>query len=79
MSRNIQTTYYRRKALVKTNIAVDPNRAVLHAVNHLQHNQYEATHCEVFDNASGVLHAVLQRKMNGDIAVLFRREVQYEY
>ena len=81
-SRSIETSYYRgnsnKKDLVKTNRAVHANSAVLRAVDHMQFNHYEATTAEVFDNDSGVLHAVLRRRMSGDIEILYKRKVKEE-
>lgn len=74
--RNIQSSFYRGRHLVKTNRAAHANSAVLRAVDHLQLNHYEATTCEVFDIASGVLHAVLKRRLSGDLEILYKREVQ---
>ena len=78
MIRTITTSFYRRKELVRTNSAVHVNRAVLRCVHWLQVNAYEATHAEVFDAGNGELHAVVKRHMNGDIEILFKREVQVE-
>jgi hypothetical protein len=47
-------------------------------VHWLQINEYEATHAEVFDSANGELHAVVKRHLNGDIEILFKREVKAE-
>lgn len=76
MIRSITTSYYRGRELVKTNYAVHANRAVLRCVDHLQLNSYHATHAEVFDSLDGVLHAVTKRRLNGDIEILFKREVK---
>jgi hypothetical protein len=63
MVRNILTTYYLDKKLVKTCRAKHAGMAVLHAVHHLQQHHYEATLCEVFDGENGVLHAVLKKEL----------------
>jgi len=76
MIRKITTTFYNRLDVVKVNNAVHANNAVLRCIDHLQINQYDATHAEVFDSESGVLHAVIKRRMNGDIEILFKRDVQ---
>jgi hypothetical protein len=77
MTRNIQTTYYLGKKLVKNNTATYANNAVLHCVEHMQLNHYEASTAEVFDSSNGELHAVIRRniKTNG-IAIVFKREVE---
>lgn len=77
MSRNIQTTYYFGKKLVRHNSAKHTNNAVLHCVEHMQLNHYEATTAEVFDLENGELHAVVKRSMkNKDISIVFKREVK---
>lgn len=78
MQRQITTTFYRGKNLVKTNHAAYPNRAVLRCVDNLQINHYEATHAEVYDCSNGQLHAVIKRSINGNLEVLFKREVKEE-
>lgn len=75
MRRPIVTSYYRGKALVKATMSSHPNNAVVNAIGHMQINEYQATTCEVYDGDSGELHAVIRRKMNADIEILFRREV----
>mgnify|MGYP003575880546 CR=1 FL=1 len=76
--RTIKTVFYYGKQVVKTNKASHANRAVLHCVNHMQLNTYEATHAEVYDEETGVLHAVIRRTIKG-IAILYKREVREEY
>lgn len=76
-TRNIRTVYYQGKNSVKTNKAVYANSAVLCCVNHMQLNSYAATTAEVFDEMSGVLHAVIRRPVNGtEIVIVFKREVE---
>lgn len=75
MIRSIETTFYRRTKLVKTNNATYANNAVLRCVDHLQLNHYEATHAEVFDCSTGQMHAVVRRHMSGVIEILFKRDV----
>lgn len=77
MIRTIQTTYMLHKQLVKTTQAVHANTAVTNCVNHMQLNHYGATVAEVFDSQSGVLHAVICRKMDGSgIEIVFKRVVK---
>lgn len=76
-NRPIRTVFYQHKDVVRVNHAKWANNAVPNAVGHMQLNQYDATHCEVFDSASGELHAVIRRKIGGEvIEILFKREVQ---
>jgi hypothetical protein len=77
--RSIQTTYYDRKKVVKVNNSVHPNQAVLHSVNHMQMNNYGATACEVYDWASGVLHCVVKRRIDGHIEISYKRAVKPLY
>jgi hypothetical protein len=73
----IQTVYYREQKMVKKTRAGTANRAVPHAVEHMQINEYHATHCEVYDLTNGVLHAVLKRHISeNSIEVLFKRKVK---
>ncbi len=79
LERKIRTDFYFRKELVKTNVAADANRAVLHCVNHMQFNTYEATSAEVYDGETGALHCVVKRSADGTITILYRREVKESY
>jgi len=78
-TRTIVTVYYINNRVVKRNTAKHANRAVLHCVNHMQLNIYEATVAEVYDEKRGVLHCVVKRKINGDIVILYRRKVKENY
>jgi len=74
---HIKTVYYaHNKSVVKINHAGHANSAVPRCVYHMQLNRYEATVAEVFDDASGVLHAVITRSVNGDIKIIFKRTVE---
>lgn len=75
MTRNIQTTFYVGKKVVKNNTAMYANSAVLRCVDHMQTNHYHASVAEVFDNDTGELHAVIKRNIKG-IVIVFKREVQ---
>lgn len=78
--RQIHTTYYFRKDVVKVNSAKYANNAVLSCVDHMQHNHYGASLAEVYDAHSGVLHAVVKRDMGSStIHILFKRDVKEEY
>ena len=74
--RPIRTVFYRGRTVVRTTHSRWANNAVPRAVGHLQLRQYDATHCEVFDSATGELHAVLKVNLKGVIFVLFKREVK---
>ena len=78
--RPVQTIYYLRGVIVKTNRARHSNSAVLRCVDHMQFNHYEATTAEVFDETTGVLHAVLRRPIAGDqVIIVFQRPVKENY
>lgn len=74
--RTIKTVFYRVREVVKATHSSWANNAVPNAVGHMQVNQYDATHCEVYDTSSGELHAVIKRSITGDIHILFKREVK---
>jgi len=75
----IQTVYYLRDKVVRTNHAAHANNAVQNCVGHMQLNRYAAMRAEVFDSASGVLHAVITRSIVGHIGIVFKREVKEHY
>lgn len=80
LHRTIVTTYYFNNEVVKRNTAMHPNAAVLHCVNHMQLNSYEATHAEVHDESNGVLHCVITRAKGArHISILYKRPVREEY
>lgn len=74
--RNIHTTYYRDKRVVRMTSAKWANNAVLNCVKHMQFNDYGATEAEVFDSVTGELHAVVTHSVVGKINIIFRREVR---
>jgi hypothetical protein len=75
--RSIRTVYYQRNLVVKTTASKFANNAVPNCIRHMQLNEYDATHVEVYDEDSGVLHAVIKRSIKtGDIVILFKREVE---
>lgn len=72
----IRTVFYRGKTVVKVNHAMRANNAVPNAIRHMQINQYDATHCEVYDTVSGDLHAVIKAHIASKrIVILFKRDV----
>jgi hypothetical protein len=74
--RNIRTVYSGVKGeTLKINHASYANSAVLRAVDHMQLNNYGAKVAEVFDSSSGELHAVIRNSMNGEIRIVYEREV----
>lgn len=82
--RNIKTKYYVNKRYgdpIRTNSASDANMAVAQAVLRMQIGFYTddagqaATACEVYDDASGQLHAVVTRSAaTGQIQIAYKRD-----
>ena len=72
-TRAIRTVFYRNKQVVKMNRAADAARAVLHCIDHMQSNRYEADAAEVFNEDDGTLHAVIRMTMKG-IEIVYNRE-----
>lgn len=80
--RNIKTKYYVGKRFgepIQTNSGTDANMAVAQAVLHMQiahyrdQNRNPATACEVYDNETGTLHAVVTRSPLGAIQIAYKR------
>jgi hypothetical protein len=74
----IKTVYYgdrRAKQIVRINHALTAFKAVPLVVMHMQTNDYEAVLAEVFDLSNGDLHAIISRKINGELLTVFKREV----
>ena len=80
--RNIKTKYYVGKKYdepVKVNTSIDANRAVATCILHMQINHYGATSAEVYDDASGQLHALIRRAISGTITIDYKRDpAKYE-
>lgn len=73
-TRPIKTRYYRGKHTpVKETSARWANKAVPNAIAHMQVNEYDATSCEVWDDDTGELHAVIKRSIKGNIEIVFHR------
>lgn len=80
--RPIRTVYYsdsRARVVEKVSRGKFARTAVPRAVDHMQVNHYSAILCEVYDDTTGVLHAVIKRSIaRGEIHILYQREVQVE-
>jgi hypothetical protein len=81
--RNIKTKYYVGKRYsdpIQTNSGKDANIAVAQAVLHMQvahyrdESQNPATSCEVYDNESGQLHAIVTRSPLGQLQIAYKRD-----
>lgn len=72
----VQTVYYGKSAntVLQVNLAKHPNRAILHAVQHLMMNDYSAFVAEITDLEFGELHCVLTRDVQGTIRIVFKRD-----
>lgn len=81
-TRPIRTVYYsdhRANVVEKVNRGIHARTAVPRAVDHMQLDHYGAVLCEVYDDQTGVLHAVLKHSLEkGAIHILFQREVTEE-
>jgi hypothetical protein len=49
------------------------SKAVPNAVMHMQMDDYQANVCQVWDESTGELHAVIKRNVKGAIYILFSR------
>ena len=72
---SITTVFYHRGKVVRINKSSLANNAVPRSVFYMQTNRYDATTAEVFDEHDGVLHAVITRNIQGNIKIVFKREV----
>lgn len=72
-ARTIRTEYMYRRKVKKVNRSSDPNRAVEKCVGYMQINAYGATVAQVYDEATGQLHAEVKRSVSGTIQITFRR------
>lgn len=77
ITRSIRTVYYFKKGgrggekgVAKINRALHAKSAVLHCIEHMQNNKYEAVAAEVFNEDDGTLYAVVRRTMTG-IEILY--------
>ena len=71
--RTIISQYTNGHALCKMTRSRHANNAVVNAVMHMQLDHYKALVCEVWDEGTGELHAVIKRNVKGTITVLFHR------
>lgn len=75
MNRPIRTRYFRGKhSPVRETAAGTACAAVPNAVMHMQLNHYDATECEVWNDETGELHAVIRRSVTGRISILFNKQ-----
>ena len=49
------------------------SRAVPNAVMHMQFNDYDALVCQVTDESTGELYAVIKRSVKGNINILYNQ------
>lgn len=72
--RPIVTQYLHGHREVKVTRAKYASSAVPNAVMHMQMGDYDAFTCQVWDESTGALHAVVKRSVKGNINILFSRE-----
>jgi hypothetical protein len=72
--RPVVSVYYRGQTVVKTTHSTWPNNAVCNAIRHMQVNEYDATHCEVYGGDNGKLYAVIKWGMK-EITILYRAKI----
>lgn len=78
--RPVRSVFYsdlRGNTVEKVNRGKYSETAVPRAVAHMQINNYGALLCEVYDDTSGVLHAVIRRFLDkNSISIIYEREVK---
>lgn len=73
-TRPVTTVFYRNEDVIKTNHSAHPNNAVCNAIKHMQVNEYDATHCEVYGGDTGKLYAVIKWG-HKEITILYRAKI----
>lgn len=78
MSRVIKTKYWvdyraREEDTIRVNSSTNANQAVATCILHMQIDHYGAALAEVWDDETGALHAVIKRKANGNIEIVYKR------
>ena len=77
MKRPVQAIFYKGKAVVKINHSASPNNAVANAFRHMQINQYNAKHVEVFNAVTGELYAAIRWiNVGSKLDVLYKNGVE---
>lgn len=79
--RSVFYTDYHARNAVKINRGKHPESMVLRCIDAMRHAKYgdqqnTAVLAEVFDEDDGVLHAIVKRKISGDIEILYQRGVK---
>lgn len=77
MLRTIKTKFYVGKRYsdpVRVNSSSNANVAVARYILHMQVNHYGADSAEVYDDATGELHAQIKRSVNGNIVIAYKRD-----
>lgn len=73
-SRNVICQYLRGKHEVKVTRARHIERAIMHAVMHMQANDYDAFVCQVWNGDTGKMYAEIKRTVKGNIKITFRNK-----
>lgn len=71
--RRIVSQYLFKHQVTQVTRAKYASRAVPNAVMHMQMNDYGALTCQIWDEATGELHALVKRDLKGNITILFSR------
>lgn len=72
MSRNIVTTFFFGRKIMKVNRGSILDMSVLHAIGHMQKNRYCARIAQISDAETGKLYAVITRNITGKINILYQ-------
>ena len=73
-TRNIVTKYYSHRNIMKINRSESFSNALSTCIKHLITNKYEATIVKIIDENSRELLAIVVRKINGDIKIVFSKD-----
>jgi hypothetical protein len=73
-TRPVMSVYYRGEVVVKVTHSAYPNNAVCNAIRHMQTNEYDATHAEVYSGDTGNLYAVIKWGIKV-INILYRAKI----
>ena len=81
MKRPVQAIFYNQNKAIRTNNSLYPNNAVCNALRHMQINQYDASHVEVFNTETGKLYAVIKwTRVGTQLSIIYRADIEgYNY
>lgn len=76
MQYTIKTVYHIRGKAPKVVRSMNANRAVTQCVGHMQIDHYGAHVAEVYDNATGELHAQIKMDKKGTLHIYLKRNAR---